>query len=37
LAAAAVVLRARIVAQVPPWTVIGQITRGGLVAPTAPG
>ena len=37
LAAAAVVLRARIVAQVPPWTVIGQITRGRLVAPAAPG
>jgi hypothetical protein len=29
--------RARIVAQVPPWTVIGQITRGRLVAPAAPG
>jgi hypothetical protein len=37
LAAAAVVLRARVVPQVPPWTVIGQITRGRLVAPVAPG
>src|SRR5258706_1977995 len=37
LAAAAVVLRARIVPQVPPWTLVGQITRGRLVAPAAPG
>ena len=36
LAAAAVVLRARVVPHVPPWTVIGQITHGRLVAPTAP-
>ncbi|WP_219420251.1 DUF6431 domain-containing protein [Pseudonocardia nigra] len=31
LAAAAVTLRARLVPRVPPWTVIGQITRGRLV------
>ena len=37
LAAAAVVLRARVLPQVPPWTVIRQITRGRLVAPVAPG
>lgn len=37
LAAAAVVLRARVVPQLPPWTVIGQITHGRLVAPAAPG
>lgn len=36
LAAAAVVLRARLVPQVPPWTLIGQITHGRLVAPIAP-
>jgi hypothetical protein len=37
LAAAALVIRVRVVPQVPPWTVIGQITRGRLVAPVAPG
>ena len=36
LAAAAVTLRARLVPHVPPWTVIGQITRGRLVTPAAP-
>jgi hypothetical protein len=37
LAAAAVVLQAWVAPQVPPWTVIGQITHGRLVAPAAPG
>jgi Domain of unknown function (DUF6431)/Homeodomain-like domain len=36
-AAAAVVLRARVVPRVLPWTVIGQITHGQLVGPPAPG
>jgi hypothetical protein len=36
LAAAAVALRARVAPQVPPWTLIGQITRGRLVALLAP-
>lgn len=36
LATAAVVLRARVLPQPPPWTLIGQITHGRLVAPTAP-
>jgi hypothetical protein len=37
LAAAAVTLRARLAPQIAPWALIGQITRGRLVAPTAPG
>ena len=37
LAAAAVVLRTRVVPRVRPWTVIGQITPGRLVGPAAPG
>jgi hypothetical protein len=36
LAAAAATLRARVAPHVPPWTLIGQITRGRLVARTAP-
>lgn len=36
LAAAAVTLRARVVPHVPPWTLIGQITRGRLVGRPAP-
>lgn len=35
LAAAAVVPRARLLPRVPPWSVIGLITHGRLVAPTA--
>jgi hypothetical protein len=37
LAAAAVVLRTRLLPQMPPWSVIGLITHGRLVAPAAPG
>jgi hypothetical protein len=37
LAAAAVVLRTRVVPRVLPWTVIGQFTHGRLVGPAAPG
>jgi len=37
LAAATVTLRARVAPHVPPWTLIGQITHGRLVARTAPG
>lgn len=36
LAAAAVTLRARVAPRVAPWTLIGQITHGRLVARTAP-
>jgi hypothetical protein len=36
LAAAAVTLRARVTPNVPPWTLIGQITRGRLVARSVP-
>ena len=36
LAAAALTLRARVVPHVPPWTLIGQITCGRLVARPAP-
>jgi hypothetical protein len=36
LAAAAVTLRARVAPGVPPWTLIGQITHGRLLARTAP-
>ena len=37
LAAAALTLRARVVPHVSPWTLVGQITHGRLLAPTAPG
>lgn len=36
LAAAAVALRARVAPHIPPWTLIGQIARGRLVARLAP-
>jgi len=36
LAAAAVTLRARGAPRVPPWTLIGQITHGRLLARAAP-
>jgi hypothetical protein len=36
LAAAALTLRARVVPHVPPWTLIGQITHGRLVARPVP-
>lgn len=36
LAAAAVTLRARVAPHVPPWTLIGQITRGRLVGRPVP-
>ncbi len=36
LAAAAVTLRARVAPHVPPWTLIGQITRGRLVGRAVP-
>ncbi len=36
LAAAALTLRARVAPRIPPWTLIGQITHGRLVARTAP-
>lgn len=37
LAAAAITFRDRVVPHVPPWTIVGQITRGRLVAPARPG
>jgi len=36
LAAAALTLRARVVPHVSPWTLVGQITHGRLLAPSAP-
>ena len=36
LAAAALTLRARVVPHVPPWTLVGQITHGRLVARPVP-
>jgi hypothetical protein len=36
LAAAAITLRVRVAPRVPAWTLIGQITRGRLLAPRAP-
>lgn len=37
LAAAAITFRDRVVPHVPPWTIVGLITRGRLVAPARPG
>ena len=36
LAAAALTLRARVLPHASPWTLVGQITHGRLLAPSAP-